>query len=64
MGLISLANHKLELSRFDEAKEELTLVLQVYPNEGSAVEYLFHCAPPSSESILLFGQKFLCLTFQ
>ncbi|KAH3819288.1 hypothetical protein DPMN_121022 [Dreissena polymorpha] len=47
-----------------EAVEELTLVLQVFPNDDSAVEDLFHCAPPSSESTLHFDQQFTGYTFQ
>ncbi|KAH3808084.1 hypothetical protein DPMN_136434 [Dreissena polymorpha] len=35
--------------------EEVTLVLQVYLNDDSAVDYLFHCAPSSSDSSLLLG---------
>ncbi|KAH3786342.1 hypothetical protein DPMN_164449 [Dreissena polymorpha] len=42
--------------------DELTLVLQLFLNDDSAVEDLFHFAPPSSESSLLFGQQFLSLT--
>ncbi|KAH3897920.1 hypothetical protein DPMN_022116 [Dreissena polymorpha] len=49
---------------FNEVGEELTLVLQVFLNDDSAVEDLFHCAPPSSESSLVFGQQFIGLTFE
>ncbi|KAH3769266.1 hypothetical protein DPMN_170516 [Dreissena polymorpha] len=43
---------------------ELLLVLHVFLNDDSAVEDLFHCAPLSSESRLLFGKKCLGHTFQ
>ncbi|KAH3819301.1 hypothetical protein DPMN_121035 [Dreissena polymorpha] len=44
--------------------EELALVLQLFFNDDSAVEDLCQCAPPSSESSLLFGKQFLGLNFQ
>ncbi|KAH3786349.1 hypothetical protein DPMN_164456 [Dreissena polymorpha] len=34
----------------NEVMEELTLVLQMFLNDDSAVEDLLHCAPSSSES--------------
>ncbi|KAH3690058.1 hypothetical protein DPMN_155354 [Dreissena polymorpha] len=36
----------------------------MFLNDDSEVEDLFHCAPPSSESSLFFGQQFLGLTLQ
>ncbi|KAH3887248.1 hypothetical protein DPMN_011264 [Dreissena polymorpha] len=39
-------------------------MLQVFLNNDSANEDLFHCAPPSSECSLLFGKQFLGLTLQ
>ncbi|KAH3804363.1 hypothetical protein DPMN_132647 [Dreissena polymorpha] len=48
----------------DEGVEELSLVSQEFLNYDTAVADLFQCAPPSSESSLLFGQRFLGLTFQ
>ncbi|KAH3860572.1 hypothetical protein DPMN_023476 [Dreissena polymorpha] len=36
--------------------EEFISVLQVFLNDDSAVDNLFQCAPPSSESSLLFDQ--------
>ncbi|KAH3714768.1 hypothetical protein DPMN_057468 [Dreissena polymorpha] len=43
--------------------EELLLVLQVFLNDDFAVEDMFQCGLPSSESSLLFCQQFLGLTF-
>ncbi|KAH3835937.1 hypothetical protein DPMN_109306 [Dreissena polymorpha] len=39
-------------------------MLQEFLNDDSAVKDMFHCAPPSSESNLLFSLQFLGLTFQ
>ncbi|KAH3880381.1 hypothetical protein DPMN_004295 [Dreissena polymorpha] len=50
--------------KVNEVMKEPMLVLQVFLNDDSTVEDLFHCAPPSSESRLLIGQQFLGLTFQ
>ncbi|KAH3838934.1 hypothetical protein DPMN_112351 [Dreissena polymorpha] len=47
-----------------EVLKEVTLVLQVFLNDDSALEGLFYCAPPSSESCLPFGQQLIGLTFQ
>ncbi|KAH3821412.1 hypothetical protein DPMN_123176 [Dreissena polymorpha] len=40
--------------KINEVVEELTLVLEVFLNDDSAVEDLFYFAPPSSETNLLF----------
>ncbi|KAH3880580.1 hypothetical protein DPMN_004497 [Dreissena polymorpha] len=50
--------------KINEVVEELTLVLQMFPNDACAAVDLFHCAPPSTEFSLLFGQQFLGLIFQ
>ncbi|KAH3691908.1 hypothetical protein DPMN_192451 [Dreissena polymorpha] len=42
--------------KVNEVVEEFTMVLQLFFNNNSAVENLFQCAPPSSESSLLYYQ--------
>ncbi|KAH3860184.1 hypothetical protein DPMN_023076 [Dreissena polymorpha] len=50
--------------RVHEVVEELTFVLRVFLDFDSAVDDLFHFAPLSCQSSLLFGKQFMCLTFQ
>ncbi|KAH3860575.1 hypothetical protein DPMN_023482 [Dreissena polymorpha] len=42
--------------KVNEVVEEFISVLQVFLNDDTAVDNLCHCAPPSSESSLLFDQ--------
>ncbi|KAH3691910.1 hypothetical protein DPMN_192454 [Dreissena polymorpha] len=42
--------------KVNEVVKEFTMVLLVFLNDDSAVENVFHCASPSSESSLLFDQ--------
>ncbi|KAH3710382.1 hypothetical protein DPMN_069860 [Dreissena polymorpha] len=49
--------------KVDEIVEQLTLVLQVFINDASAVKDQFHYAPPSSESSPLFCHQIFGLTF-
>ncbi|KAH3827930.1 hypothetical protein DPMN_129876 [Dreissena polymorpha] len=46
--------HAVESIFVDEVVEELALVLQLFLNYAPAVDHLFQCAPPSSETSLLF----------
>ncbi|KAH3881382.1 hypothetical protein DPMN_005308 [Dreissena polymorpha] len=51
-------------SFFLSVVEELTSVLQVFFNHISAVEDLFRCTLPSSESSMLFRQQFPGIAFK
>ncbi|KAH3768232.1 hypothetical protein DPMN_169444 [Dreissena polymorpha] len=44
--------------KVNEVVEELALVWQLFLNDDSAVEDLFHFAPPSFESSILFNLQF------